>query len=292
MNRVPPVWGRLAVFGVVLFGAFGTAYAAGEALPGHSHAGTGIDESKPHTHNLTPQPAVTKANGYELRLDPVSADPHTLQYRVVGPDGTTITAFLDSHGAKLHTVVIHSDLSGFQHVHPDLRADGTWRVTVPAGAWHIVFDMWPAGATTNIVLATNTDDEVAVATVPLPAADDAPTLDGLTVHRDGLTFTVTDAQGNPVTDLEPYLGSSGHLIAIRQGDLASTHLHPSTSTGTTGTTGTTAMAGMPDMVAPATATPANVLTFTGSLTNGTYRVFLQFGHAGAVVTVAYTVVIP
>ncbi len=38
--------------------------------------------------------------------------------------------------------------------------------------------------------------------------------------------------------------------------------------------------------------PANVFSFTGSLTSGTYRVFLQFGHGGDVVTVPYTVVVP
>lgn len=288
MNRVPRTWGRLVVFGVMLCGAFGTAYAAGEQLPAFSagtstaHPIAGVDESKPHTHNLTPQPSATKVDGYELRLDTVTPDGHTLQYRVVGPDGTTVTDFIDNHGSQLHTVVIHRDLSGFQHIHPNLQADGSWRVTVPAGAWHLVFDMWPAGAATNIVLATNTDDEVAIAPVALPAADDAPVVDGLMVQRDGLTFTVTDRHGNAAAGLEPYLGSPGHLIAIRQGDLAYTHLHPST----------TAVAAMPGMTMPAVDTPADVLAFTGSLTTGTYRVFLQFGHAGAVVTVPYTVVIP
>ncbi|MCU1503214.1 MAG: hypothetical protein JWM12_2568 [Ilumatobacteraceae bacterium] len=289
MSRRPGPLSRLTVFGVVLFGAFGTAYAAGERLPGHRHPSGGakhatIDESQPHTHDLTPRPAATNVDGYELRLDPVAADGHTLQYRVVGPGGAPVTAFLDNHGSKLHTVLIHSDLSGFQHIHPDLAADGTWRVTVPAGAWHLVFDVWPAGAATNIVLATNTDDEVPTPSAPLPGADDAPTVDGLTVRRNGLVFTISDADGTATTGLEPYLGAPGHLIAMRLGDLAYTHLHPSTTS--------TAMADMPGMTMPVADTPANVLTFTGSLTTGTYRVFLQFGHDGKVVTVPYTVVIP
>ncbi len=300
----PParLWTRLAVFGVVVLGAFGAAYAIGAQLPSRADAGAAarqtVDESKPHTHNLTPQPAATKVDGYELRLDPISADGHRLQYRIVGPDGATATTFLDDHGSKLHTVLIRSDLSGFEHIHPELGADGT-RVTVPTGAWHLVFDVWPEGAATNIVLATNTDDEVPTPAAALPAADDAPTVDGLVVRRDGLTFTVTDAGGHPATGMEPYLGSPGHLIAMRQGDLAYTHLHPSTA-GTSATSGTDAMAGMPGMAAapapaacePRAVSPANVLTFIGTLTTGTYRVFLQFGHSGKVVTVPYTVVIP
>ena len=38
----------------------------------------------------------------------------------------------------------------------------------------------------------------------------------LTVRRDG----------QPVTDLEPYLGAKGHLVAMRTGDLAYAHVHP------------------------------------------------------------------
>ena len=40
-----------------------------------------------------------------------------------------------------------------------------------------------------------------------------------------LTATVTK-DGEPVTDLEPHLGGSGHLVALREGDLASLRVHP------------------------------------------------------------------
>ena len=84
-----------------------------------------------------------------------------------------MTSFQDNHGALLHAVLVRPDLSGFQHVHPTIGADGTWTVTVPEGPWHLVFDVWPTGAASNVVLSTNADDEVPVATVPLPApADD------------------------------------------------------------------------------------------------------------------------
>ncbi len=32
--------------------------------------------------------------------------------------------------------------------------------------------------------------------------------------------------GEPVTELEPYLGAFGHLVALRDGDLAYLHVHP------------------------------------------------------------------
>ena len=42
---------------------------------------------------------------------------------------------------------------------------------------------------------------------------------------DGRRVTVT-RDGEPVTDLQPYLGAFGHLVAIRDGDLAYLHVHP------------------------------------------------------------------
>ncbi len=32
--------------------------------------------------------------------------------------------------------------------------------------------------------------------------------------------------GSPVTNLQPYLGAYGHLVALRDGDLAYLHVHP------------------------------------------------------------------
>jgi hypothetical protein len=64
------------------------------------------------------------------------------------------------------------------------------------------------------------------------------TVDGYTVTLDGeltagtealLTLTVTRA-GEPVTDLQPYLGAHGHLVALRDGDLAYLHVHPDEGT--------------------------------------------------------------
>src|SRR5690606_19531099 len=40
-----------------------------------------------------------------------------------------------------------------------------------------------------------------------------------------LTLSVTQ-NGAPVTRIEPYLGAFGHLVALRDGDLAYLHVHP------------------------------------------------------------------
>ena len=70
--------------------------------------------------------------------------------------------------------------------------------------------------------------------VALPAPANETRVDGFDVSFDGelvagteseLTVTVT-RDGEPVTDLQPYLGALGHLVAIRDGDLAYLHVHP------------------------------------------------------------------
>jgi len=89
----------------------------------------------------------------------------------------------------------------------------------------------------------------------------------MVVTRVGFNFMLETSNGGDVTGLEPYLGQSSHLVTIRKGDLAYTHLHPSGG-----------MAGM-------------FMFGDGIAEPGTYRMFLQFGRNGDVLTVPFTVVI-
>ena len=53
------------------------------------------------------------------------------------------------------------------------------------------------------------------------------TLDGdLTAGTDADVTLTVERDGQPVTDLQPYLGAYGHLVALRDGDLAYLHVHP------------------------------------------------------------------
>jgi hypothetical protein len=74
-----------------------------------------------------------------------------------------------------------------------------------------------------------------------------------------LGFTVT-RDGRPVA-VQDYLGAKGHLVALRQGDLAFLHVHPDEDS----------------------------LRFMATFpTAGTYRLFLQFQTGGRVHTAALT----
>jgi hypothetical protein len=74
-----------------------------------------------------------------------------------------------------------------------------------------------------------------------------------------LDFTVT-RNGQPVA-LDDYLGAKGHLVALREGDLAFLHVHPD----------------------------EDRLRFMASFPSaGRYRLFLQFKADGEVHTAAFT----
>jgi hypothetical protein len=85
-----------------------------------------------------------------------------------------------------------------------------------------------------------------------------------------LRFTVTRA-GRPVPT-EPYLGAGGHLVALREGDLAFLHTHPA------GHAADGTGEGHDDAIAFVTTFP----------TAGRYRLHLQFRVDGRVHTAGFT----
>jgi hypothetical protein len=172
-----------------------------------------------------------------------------LAFQITASDGKPLTDYTLSHEKELHLIVVRADGSNFRHVHPELGADGTW--TLPwtwdaAGTYRVYADFVPAdggdgqggaGASDDApdVTLTRTvevtgDYGPVIATEPSLTAE----VDGYTVTLEGdltagasaeVTATVT-RDGAPVTTIEPYLGAFGHLVALREGDLAYLHVHP------------------------------------------------------------------
>ncbi|MGD9529236.1 hypothetical protein [Pseudonocardia sp.] len=273
---------------VVLLGA--GAYAAGStvgpqagppatpppaAAHTESHAGAGV----PAAEAGPPAGLASSAGGYSLvPLTPVlpAAAPTELAFRVTGPDGSALTRFAVAHDKRMHLILARTDTAGFQHLHPEMGPDGTWRtpVTLPAGGSYRAFaDFVPEGGppTTLGVLLSAPGAFTPIA----PAPSRVATVDGYAVRLDGeltpgseapLVLTVTK-DGLPVTDLPPYLGAYGHLVALRAGDLAYLHVHPDGA-----------------------ATPGPEIRFVAEVPSAdTYRLFLDFAHAGTVRTAEFTV---
>jgi len=186
------------------------------------------------------------------------------------------------HERQLHLILVRRDLTGYQHVHPHLAADGTWSlpVTFPAaGTYRAFADFAPEGAG-PLTLGVDVDVPGAYAPEPLPEESTSATVDGYTVELEGQVHagessTVTvrvSRDGRPVTGLQPYLGAYGHLVALRDGDLAYLHVHP--------------QGDATDAATP----PGPEVTFSVAAPSaGAYRLFFDFKHAGIVRTAAFTI---
>jgi len=264
----------LVALGVVLFrtpvpavsGPSATGLTGPESVP-HSHAGMPTGSGAP-----VPVGGLSATvGGYSFVV--VGTSPFA--FRITGPDGKPVTRFALVHDKPLHLVVLRRDLSGFQHVHPTMSADGTWTypLALPGpGTYRAYADFTVLDPRQAVVLGTDIDAGSASPT-PLPATSTVDSVDGFAVSYAGaltvgvaepLLFRVTRG-GSPVA-LQPYLGAYGHLTMLRQTDFGYLHIHPEP--------------GLADGAAKFwVATPST----------GTFRMFLDFQVDGVVRTAAFTV---
>ncbi|MEC3974388.1 hypothetical protein [Amycolatopsis sp. H20-H5] len=286
---------KLSAYGVALVLVAGGAWAVGTAVgpfTGEAGAHGGEDAGHGGTHSGTvaeaakndqPGGLASSRGGYTLTPTTTTLTPGTstpFSFRITGPDGQPVTAYDVEHEKRMHLIVVRRDTAGFQHVHPALAADGTWSVPLilgQAGSYRAFADFAPTGAE-----PTTLGVDLAAPGVFQPVAYPASrvsTVDGYQVRMDGdlvpgqlskVTVTVTK-NGREVTDLQPYLGAYGHLVALRGGDLAYLHVHPDGAPG--------------DGKTPAGPT----VTFYAEVPSaGSYRLFLDFQHEGKVRTAEFT----
>ena len=280
--------GLAAVFGIALATgmAIGPQPAALAAHDSNAHEGGSASTGGPSPEEL-PGAMMASEGGYTLRLDTpqtAAAANVPLRFRIIDQDGVAVTRYTRSHDKDLHLIVVRRDLVAFQHVHPVLDGNGTWSVPLDltrAGDYRVVADFTPEAGDdltlgADLRVGGNYDPR------PLPAVATTATVGGYTVTMDGavtpgqaskVTLAVS-RDGKPVTDLQPYLGAYGHLVALRAADLGYLHVHPDGHPG--------------DGVTPA---GPGVTFYVTAPSAGDYRLFLDFQHEGAVRTAEFTLTV-
>lgn len=245
--------GRLGLYGAGLVVVFGTALAVGGLVPesaATSWAARGTAAHPDQHEQAGPAAAAAEeeedvdgtalaASGFVLGAiaAPGTTDTEgTLSFVVSDESGAPLTAFETAHDKELHLIVVRTDGSGYRHVHPELdEATGTWSLPWrwdAAGAYRVYADFTAANGTSATLSRTV---EVAGTVRPDEPTDvvDEVRVAGFDVTLRGelragapseLTAEIS-RDGAPVTRLEPYLGAFGHLVALRQGDLAYLHVH-------------------------------------------------------------------
>ena len=281
---------KLAGFAAVLLLVFGGAVAVGGAIgPERDGSDSGDDAMSAHggdeaAHGegdaAAPDPVrglAASDGGLTLELEQTElrrGRPTELRFSIVGSDGQPVRDFEVEHEKRMHFIVVRRDGQGFQHLHPELGDDGVWHVelTLPAaGSYRVFADFKHDDEAQTLAADLAVDGEADYAPLPAPATS-ADTGDGYDVrldadsiragHETELRFTVT--RGGEQIETEPYLGAGGHLVALREGDLAYLHVHPE---------------GHGD---------GAVSFMTEFPSEGRYRLYLQFKHEGEVHTAEFT----
>jgi hypothetical protein len=280
---------RIAAFAAAVGVTFGAAALAGSSLDplreggGHGHEPSGGHGNGPMGSEAMAADAPTGLavadQGQRLVASATTLvrDKTTeWAFRIIDPAGRAVTDFDVAHERKMHLIVVRRDLTGYQHLHPTLDSAGRWSVPLrlpEAGVYRVYADFSSGGRSYTLATDLFVAGAFAPRALPVPAAvDEAEGYRAeLTADADammGATAEVSYAlsrDGMPLEDIEPYLGADGHLVALREGDLAFLHVHPQQSD-----------------------TPGTIRFGAELPSAGRYRLFLQFRHDGAVRTVAHT----
>ena len=243
----PPV--KAVGVAVALMAVFGTAVLVAEAVDGDSdgHGGGGghAAEMQDAGHGAAgDQDAVrglaATEDGMTLRLerDRLERGRRTeLAFTVEDDGGAPVTDFELEHERRLHLIVVRRDMQGFQHLHPRMDDDGRWSTPITldkGGPYRVFADFKRDGRNRTLAEDVEVPGRYDEQTYP-NSWDTARTDTGYDVVMESgaasagdeaeLEFTAS-RDGDPV-EVEPYLGADGHLVALREGDLAYLHVHPS-----------------------------------------------------------------
>lgn len=243
---------RIAAFAVGLLVAFAAAWGAGAAVapvldePVASHDMGDESEGEAHTDDAPhaaeeathlPGGLLVSQDGYTLELPGTTQRPGraTLRFTITGPDGAPVTSYDVEHEKQLHLIAVRRDFSGYQHVHPTLSQDGVWTtdLDLTPGSWRVFADFRPTGGEA-VTLGTDLQVTGRFRPTQHPGSVTSTEVDGYAVELigsldEGAVSVRVSRDGEPVTDLQPYLGAYGHLVALREGDLAYLHVHPEAS---------------------------------------------------------------
>ena len=239
----------------------------------------------------------------EYRLDvetspqPVAGRPIRLTLTVRDANTTAIVRdFAVVHEKRFHLFVLSQDLNHYDHVHPEQQPDGSFAldVTLPRDGYYKLFaDFLPEGGTPQVIprtlvtqgftgdlsssMARLVPDDVLRKTAGNMSVQLTLPGSGLVAGRDEkFAYHLTDARtGQPVRDVEPYLGAWGHSLIMSEDTQHFVHAHP--------------VEQLPEQPA---AEGGPDLTFKAMLPKpGRYRIWTQIKRGGVVSTATFTVAV-
>jgi len=270
---------KLGAYGLVLAAALGGGATLGAAAGPIDIGDAPVHGAHDPNPNPTPAPSVgglsVTEGGYRIVADDRLADAGEFTFTIVDDNGAPVTDFDVEHTKRLHLIVAARDLRTFHHLHPAMDDEGRWSIELPTmapGAYRAFADIHPTGGETVTLGIDLIAPGIVDAPEPLVPASSSE-VDGYSVQLTGdiepggpNTVTVTVTRDGQTVTTDPYLGARGHLVALRDGDLAYLHVHP-----------------LPDAGDGAVRFAVEIPS------GGTYALFFDFAHNDTVHTARFVV---
>jgi hypothetical protein len=191
------------------------------------------------------------SNQYNVNLHfdsivPEAGRKTVLTISVAEKPGTPVRDFELVHDKLMHLIIVGEDLSYFAHIHPTLAGtDGNFTVNhifPESGTYKLWVDFKPKGGKQTLVtfladvkgLPIHRPIVLVYDGVHNKESSDRDYRIGLKLPQEkiiakgdtDIVFTISDASGNPVTDLEPLMGAGGHSVIISSDTQEFLHVHP------------------------------------------------------------------
>lgn len=246
---------------------------------GHSeHPDSTDNPHEGHAKNA----GATKYREMVVKTNPTSPTmetPTQFDIHISGNDGKLVGSFDVIHEKLVHLIIVRDGLDVFAHLHPEVDSTGriSGEFTFPKpGTYRLFADHQPSGQAPGVAI-----DQVVVAGTPVTAPSlitEMPTevdVDGLTAkvalttgqQESTVLFSMVDDKGQPVGDLQPYLGAMGHLVIISADGQEYVHAHP---------------------LNEATTAPDGKVSFAAHFPKpGVYKAWGQFQRQGTIFTVPF-----
>ncbi|MDI4649053.1 hypothetical protein [Cohnella hashimotonis] len=252
---------------------------------GHTHAGAAAE---------SPSEKGVQAVWSWPEGEPEAGRSAKLVIRISGADGQPVRKFDVNSEKLLHLVAISTDLREFQHIHPEYQGEGAFVLPVTfqeGGNYRLFADFIPSGLneltrSAEVSVSGGSEsgsdpDGSRSSEFPAGPALLSQVAGGMEVElhfghlmanmQTGLSVTFRDVDtGKPVSDLQPYLGSVGHIIAVDDKLQEYLHVHPVNAAST----GPQALFG---------------IAFPHS---GVYKLWGQFQRDGQLLTIPFVVKVP
>lgn len=215
---------------------------------------------------------------------PTAGQPVALKMMIHQADGTMSREFDVMHEKLVHLIIVRDGLDEFAHVHPEIDDQGNLTIThtfPKAGKYRLFADYKPKGKAASIAKAQiDVAGELSPPAALIVNAPGKVSGDGLVAQielqnakagqESEVRFRLSNEAGQPIDDLQQYLGARGHFVVISADGTQYVHAHP--------------------MDAP---TAANVVVFMSHFSAAdTYKGWGQFQVTGQVRTVPFVVQIP